>query len=286
MEELIGVSERWQGVKRLIRELAQFPTVTVLIVGETGTGKELVAQALHRATFPAQAPFIALNCSAIPEHLLESELFGSERGAFTGATRTKKGFLELAHGGTLFLDEIGELNPAMQPKLLRVLETRNFTRLGGTRKIRVDCRLLCATNKPLRFLVAEGKFRADLFHRLNTFTLSIPPLRERREDILPLVEAFIAQANLRLQKVVQGISPEALALLVQIQKTLFAKRSCGYHNWYETTIICTTINPRRRTAAQSRPPIIPWLYRQTLPDSVGQCTERVTTTARHRVGMQ
>jgi transcriptional regulator with PAS, ATPase and Fis domain len=213
LEELIGLSKNWLAVKELIQELARFPTVTVLIVGETGTGKELVAQALHKATYGETASFVPLNCAAIPEHLLESELFGYERGAFTGASHTKKGLFELAHGGTLFLDEIEELSPTLQPKLLRVLETKSFTRLGGTQKIVVDCRLLCATNKPLRAAMAEGKFREDLFHRLSTFTITIPPLRERRDDISLLVDVLIVQANLRLGKRIQGISPEALALL-------------------------------------------------------------------------
>jgi transcriptional regulator with PAS, ATPase and Fis domain len=213
VEDLLGMSKHWLAIKELIRELARFPSVTVLITGETGTGKELVAQALHTATYGQGAPFVPLNCSAIPEPLLESELFGYERGAFTGASHTKKGLFELAHGGTLFLDEIEELSPTVQPKLLRVLETKSFTRLGGTQRIVVDCRLLCATNKPLRAAVAEGKFREDLFHRLSTFTITIPPLRERREDIPLLVEAFITQANLHLGKSVQSISPEALAVL-------------------------------------------------------------------------
>lgn len=213
LDDLIGVSKSWLTIKTLIRELAQFPTVSVLITGETGTGKELVAQALHKATCGEGAPFVPLNCTAIPESLLESELFGYERGAFTGANRTKKGLFELAHGGTLFLDEIGELSPTIQPKLLRVLETKSFGRLGGAKRIMADFRLLCATNKPLRLMVEEGKFREDLFHRLGAFTITIPSLRDRREDIPPLVEAFIRQANLHLGKKVQEISPEALTLL-------------------------------------------------------------------------
>lgn len=213
LEDLIGMSPKWLAVKGLIRELAHFPEVTVLVVGETGTGKEVVAQALHRITYGERAPFVPFNCSAIPEHLLESELFGYERGAFTGANSMKKGLFELADGGTLFLDEIGELSLAVQPKLLRVLETKSFSRLGSTRRIGIDCRILCATNKPLWAMVTEGKFRADLFHRLNTFTITLPPLRERCEDIPLFIDAFIAQANRRLGKRVQGISAEALALL-------------------------------------------------------------------------
>jgi transcriptional regulator with PAS, ATPase and Fis domain len=212
-EALIGKAKNWLTVKKWIRELARFPAVTVLVVGETGTGKELVARALHTATYGVGAPFVPLNCAAIPETLLESELFGYEKGAFTGANHRKKGLLELAHGGTLFLDEIGELNLALQPKLLRVLETKRFVRLGGTQELKIACRFLCATNKPLQTLVAEGKFRADLLHRLSTFTLYLPPLRDRQEDIPLLVEAFITQANQRLDKQVAGISPEALTIL-------------------------------------------------------------------------
>lgn len=213
LEDLLGTTEEWLVIKRLIRELACFPTVTVLLVGETGTGKDLVAQALHTTTFGRDAPFIPLNCTAIPDALLESELFGYERGAFTGANQTKPGLFELVHGGTLFLDEIGQLSPTLQPKLLRVLETKRFTRLGGTREIAVHCRLCCATNTPLRDKTVTGAFREDLLHRLSTFVLTLPLLSERQDDLPLLVEAFLTEANQQLGKQVQGIAPEALARL-------------------------------------------------------------------------
>ena len=212
-EELIGESPLWRQVKDWVQTLAAYPTVTILLEGETGTGKELVARALHTATYGAEAPFVPLCCAALPEHLLESELFGYERGAFTGASHAKPGLLELAHGGTLFLDEIEDLSPSVQAKLLRVLETKRVTRLGSTRPVEVAWRLCCATNAPLQTLVAAGTFRADLFHRLSGFTVTLPPLRERPGDIPLLVDAFLTQANLRLGTRVQGIAPDALAML-------------------------------------------------------------------------
>jgi transcriptional regulator with PAS, ATPase and Fis domain len=213
LDNLLGESKPWLEVKALIRKLAPYPTVTVLLLGETGTGKELVAQALHTATFGSDAPFIPLNCTAIPEHLVESELFGYEPGAFTGAQRTKKGLFELAHGGTLFLDEVEGLTLATQVKLLRVLETRSFIRLGGLRQQAVEFRLCCAVNKPLRAMVAQGEFREDLYQRMNSFLITLPPLRERQQDLPLLTHAFIAEANIRLGKRVKGIAPDVLAML-------------------------------------------------------------------------
>ncbi len=166
--------------------------ITVLLTGETGVGKEVFARAIHSMSRRKNHPFVAINCASIPETLLESELFGYERGAFTGATRTKPGRIELARGGTLFLDEIAEMSPALQAKLLRVLEEKKIERLGGTREIEVDVRFIVATNKDLAQLVREGKFRQDLYYRLSVFPIEIPPLRERKEDIIPLAEHFLA----------------------------------------------------------------------------------------------
>lgn len=212
-ELFIGGSAATHAVKTQVQALIPFPMVTVLLEGETGTGKELIAEVLHSATFGSKAPFVPINCPAIPDHLLESELFGHEKGAFTDASSKKPGLFELAHGGTLFLDEVSSLSASLQPKLLRVLETKSFTRLGGLRKINVNCRITCATNKPLRDLVQEGKFREDLYHRLSTFTINIPPLRDRTGDISLLVHAFIQQTASTLRTPVRGITPEALAAL-------------------------------------------------------------------------
>jgi two-component system response regulator AtoC len=178
----------------------------ILITGESGTGKELIARAVHHYSARAANPFIDVNCAALPEHLMESELFGYERGAFSGAQSTKPGFFEAAHSGTLFLDEIGELDSRMQAKLLRVLDGQAYFRLGGTRKVTADVRIVAATNLSLDEAIATGKFRRDLFHRLDAFHLHVPPLRDRVEDIAPLAEWFLREASLTL-------SDEALAVL-------------------------------------------------------------------------
>jgi len=211
LEAFIGASPECVAVKEQIETLTAFPTVTVLLEGETGTGKELIAKLLHDTTFGNSAPFVAIDCPAIPDHLLESELFGYEKGAFTDASQTKPGLFELAHGGTLFLDEVSSLSPHLQPKLLRVLETKRFSRLGSVKKIAINCRIMCASNTLLRAMVEQRKFREDLYQRLSTFIVIIPPLRERPGDIAPLVHAFIDQASRDLGKKVQGVTPEALA---------------------------------------------------------------------------
>ena len=191
LEELVGKSKGMQTVFELI-SLVSETDATVLVLGESGTGKELVARALHRRGKRSGGPFVALNCSAIPETLLEAELFGYEKGAFTGADRRRAGRIEQAHGGTLFLDEIAEMPLSAQAKLLRVLQERSFARIGGSESVNVDIRVVSATNKEdLKAMVAEGGFREDLFYRLNVFAIRLPPLRERREDIPLLVEHFI-----------------------------------------------------------------------------------------------
>jgi two-component system nitrogen regulation response regulator GlnG len=189
--------------------------VTVLILGESGTGKELVARALYHHSRRQDGPFLALNCAAIPETLLESELFGHERGAFSGADRRRIGKFEQANRGTLFLDEIGDMAPATQAKVLRLLQEQQFERLGGAETIRTDVRLLAATNKDLRAMVAAGGFREDLYYRLNVFAIRLPPLRERLEDLPLLVEHFVQRANRELAKGVRSVTPEAIRSLEQ-----------------------------------------------------------------------
>jgi two-component system response regulator AtoC len=182
---------------------------TILLEGESGTGKDVIAKYLHHNSRRAAEPFIAINCAAIPETLLESELFGYEKGAFTDARAQKKGTLELAHGGTVFLDEIGEMPLLLQAKMLRVLEDQSFRRLGGTKDIQVDLRVIAATNRSVTDAVAEGKFRVDLYYRLNVIQIVVPPLRERRDDILPLAHHFVRLLNQRFGRDLQGLSPEA-----------------------------------------------------------------------------
>ncbi len=203
MKELVGQ----------IQEMAQNLKTTVLLFGETGTGKEFVARVLHHNGPRAQGPFVGVNCTAIPQELFESELFGYERGAFTGAHQRKPGLCEQAEGGTLFLDEIGDLNPTMQAKLLRVLQERSFKRLGGRQDIDVDFRLIAATNRDLRKEVAQGNFREDLFFRLNVVSLDLPPLRQRVEDIIPLGLQTLVQHSQDLGKAVTAIDSEAQQLL-------------------------------------------------------------------------
>jgi Nif-specific regulatory protein len=189
-------------------------TTTVLVRGESGTGKELIAQAIHYNSLRAKKPFVKVSCAALPETLIESELFGYEKGAFTGAEQRKKGRFELADGGTLLLDEIGDINLATQVKLLRVLQEREFERLGGTTPVRVDVRLVAATNKDMESAVAQGALRQDLFYRLNVFTIFVPPLRERKPDILLLADHFVQKLAGEQGKLVKRISTAAIDALV------------------------------------------------------------------------
>jgi transcriptional regulator with PAS, ATPase and Fis domain len=211
-ENLVGCSKAMQDIFGLIQDLAA-SDAPVLITGETGTGKELVAKAIHAKSPRCHGHFIAINCGAFPEHLLESELFGYERGAFIGAVRAKKGRLEMAHRGTLFLDEVGTVPLKMQVDLLRVLETKRFHRLGGTEEIEVDFRAIAATNRNLQEAIQRGEFRQDFFYRLNVISLHIPPLRERREDIPLLVEHFLERYRRETNKKIDTIRPEARAIL-------------------------------------------------------------------------
>jgi len=211
---LIGNSRGMMAVYNMIRQIA--PTrATVLIMGETGTGKGVAAQTIHQNSSRRDAAFVTLNCASLAEGVIESELFGHERGAFTGAVQTHKGRFEIADGGTLFLDEVSEMSLATQAKLLRVVEDREFERVGGTRLLKVDVRLIAATNRNLEQHIKEGKFREDLFHRLKVVTIKLPPLRERKQDIPRLVEAFLREFNLEHEKSITGISRGAMDLLMQ-----------------------------------------------------------------------
>jgi Nif-specific regulatory protein len=211
---MIGTSNKMTEVFRMTDTVAS-TDVTVLIRGESGTGKELVANAIHFNSSRASKPFVKLNCAALPDALVESELFGHERGAFTGATEQRRGRFESADGGTLFLDEIGTLNPTSQAKLLRILQQKEFERIGGNTTLSVDVRIVAATNKDLERSIEEGTFREDLYYRLNVFPLFIPPLRERKTDILLLSDHFIEKCNKRHQKNVRRISTPAIDMLMQ-----------------------------------------------------------------------
>ena len=210
--EIIAESAQMKEVLRLAVQVSDQPS-TVLLTGESGTGKEVVARFIHDRSPRSEGPFLAVNCAALTETLLESELFGHEKGAFTGATQMRKGRFELAQGGTIFLDEIGEMGVNLQSKLLRVLQGREFERVGGMRTISVDVRVVAATNQDLQKAIREGAFREDLFYRLNVFPIEIPPLRERRDDILPLATLFLDQKSRRMGRPGQGMDRQVERVL-------------------------------------------------------------------------
>jgi two-component system response regulator FlrC len=212
--EIVAGDPKMQAALELARSVAPTDS-TVLVTGETGTGKELVARLIHRWSPRADQAFVAVNCAALAETLLESELFGHEKGAFTGAIAQRRGRFEMAHGGTLFLDEVGEMSPALQAKLLRVLQERTLERVGGTKTVTVDVRVIGATNRDLQQMVATRTFRDDLFYRLSVFPIPLPPLRERPSDIIPLAEHILGQVTRRLGKRIIGFSPEAATTLTQ-----------------------------------------------------------------------
>jgi PAS domain S-box-containing protein len=212
--EVIGESPAMREVMNFVRRVASSEATTILLEGENGTGKDLIAKTLHYHSVRQAEPFIAINCAAIPETLLESELFGYEKGAFTDARAQKRGIFELADRGTLFLDEIGEIPLMLQAKLLRVLEDQTFRRLGGLKDIKLDLRVIAATNKNLREAVKEGAFRQDLYFRLNVIQISIPPLRERTDDIVPLTKFFIDHYNRKFKRNIEGVTEGAAKLLL------------------------------------------------------------------------
>jgi len=214
LEGLVGKSPQMLKIYDLIETVSQTDT-TVLINGESGTGKELVANAIHLRSLRKNGPFIKVNCAALPETLLESELFGHEKGAFTGAIKQRKGRFEMADGGTLFLDEIGDISPVVQVKLLRVLQEKKFERVGGNETLSVDVRLICATQKDLKEEIRKGTFREDLYYRLNVVPVNLPPLRERREDILLLADHFMDKFSKKMGKEIAGLSEDAKTLLLR-----------------------------------------------------------------------
>ena len=212
--EVVGVSRKMTELMKFVQKVAASEAATILVQGESGTGKDLIAKAIHFQSARGERPFVAINCSAIPETLIEAELFGHEKGAFTDAKAMKKGLFEVADGGTLFLDEIGELSPLLQAKLLRVLEDQVIRRVGGVRDIQVNVRVIAASNRDLERAVREGHFRQDLYYRLAIISIFLPALRERKEDILPLVEFFLAHYNRKFRKSVQGLSEPTRRLLL------------------------------------------------------------------------
>jgi len=215
---IVSVSPKMTELMNFVRKVAATEATTILIQGESGTGKDLIAKAIHYESSRQEKPFVAINCSAIPETLMEAELFGHEKGAFTDAKQMKKGLFEAADGGTLFLDEIGELSPLLQAKLLRVLEDQVIRRVGGIRDMQVDVRVIAASNRDLEKAVRDGQFRQDLYYRLAIIAIFIPPLRDRKEDIMPLVDFFIDRYNRRFKKSVRGVTDETRRLILS-------------HNW-------------------------------------------------------
>src|SRR5271167_3925706 len=216
--EIVADSPKMTELMNFVRKVASSEATTILIQGESGTGKDLIAKAIHYESSRHEKPFVAINCSAIPETLMEAELFGHEKGAFTDAKQMKKGLFEAADGGTLFLDEIGELSPLLQAKLLRVLEDQVIRRVGGIRDMQVDVRVIAASNRDLEKAVRESQFRQDLYYRLAIIAIFIPPLRDRRDDIMPLVNFFIDRYNRRFKKSIRGITEETRRLILS-------------HNW-------------------------------------------------------
>ncbi len=215
--QIVATSEKMQQVMGMVKKIAESEASIILLQGESGTGKDILAQAIHHLSRRKNAPYLAINCSAIPENLMESELFGYEKGAFTDAKQQKKGLVELSDGGTLFLDEISTLNLNLQAKLLRFLETHTFKRVGGLKDVEVDIRVIAATNQDLEDASLEGKFRKDLFYRLNVCPVYIPPLRERKDDIANLAKHFISEYNLKFRKSIKGLRKDAQALFLEYE---------------------------------------------------------------------
>jgi len=238
LDAIIGTSAAIENIREQITQVVQGDNTTVLIQGETGTGKELVAQAVHYESVRSKGPFVAVDCSALPESLIESEFFGHKKGAFTGAHESRQGFFVRAHGGTLFLDEVGDMDMALQIKLLRTLETRRVRPLGSDREIDVDVRVVSASNRDLTQAIDEGVFRRDLFYRLNALTIHIPPLRERLEDIVPLAHHFLSRYTREMRKSITGFKDGAIE---RLEAHSFPGNVRELRNLIErATIFCTT----------------------------------------------
>ena len=216
-DDIIGKSPKMQEIMMLIRKIAASNTTTILLEGESGTGKDFIARVIHNQSSRANKSFIDVNCAALPGNLIESELFGYERGAFTGAGNAKKGLFEISNGGTIYLDEIGDMNYDLQAKLLKVIDNKTFRRLGGTAEIMVDIRIIAATNRDLQAKIKAGVFREDLYWRLKVIPVYLPPLRERGEDILPLSQKFIDRLNIEFKKYIVGLSPETIKVFMAYQ---------------------------------------------------------------------
>ena len=241
LDPIVGQSPPMRKVMELVEHVAK-TDATVLILGESGTGKEPIARAIHAKSKRRYSPLVPVNCGTLPETLLASELFGYEKGAFTGADCRHKGKIEAAEGGTLFLDEVGAVNVNMQVDLLRVLEAKELTRVGGTQPVKVDFRVICATNDNLEIAVAEGRFREDLYYRINVFTIPLPPLRDRRSDIFPLAYHFLHRFARQMDKRISGISPAAMNLLMD-------------HDWPGN--VRELSNAIERAMVVGRPPDVP-----------------------------
>jgi DNA-binding NtrC family response regulator len=275
LREITGIVGETEAMEEVLERVVQIAPVhsTVLIQGESGTGKELVARGIHALSPRRHRAFIAVNVAALPETLLESELFGHEKGSFTGATDRRKGFFELAHGGTIFLDEIGEMPNSTQTKLLRVLEEREFRRVGGEESLRVDVRVLTATNRNLRDQVAVGEFRRDLYHRLNVLRIDLPPLRARREDVPRLIERFIREFSAEHARPFMGIDPEAMRILVEYD---WPGNVRELRNLVESMVV---LAPGRVIRPEDIPPEVRARRRDSLLPVLARPPGAVTTTA-------
>jgi DNA-binding NtrC family response regulator len=285
-EQIIGSSLKMQEIYKVIGQVAP-SDVTVLLRGESGTGKELVARALYHYSLRSNQQFLPVNCAAIPDTLLESELFGHEKGAFTGAVSRRIGKLEQCHGGTIFLDEIGDMSLSTQAKLLRVLQERSFERLGGRETIRVDIRLIVATHKDLEEAMAKGEFRDDLYYRLNVVSIKIPPLRERKEDISALVSYFLRKFNRELKKKIAGITPEAMEKITsygwpgnvrQLENVLKRAMLFCQGEWILDDQLLLEVEERRESGEVRD--------RRTFEDLLDSLFEELTETPLAREGME
>jgi DNA-binding NtrC family response regulator len=289
---IIGKDPKMQLIYKMIEDIA--PTdATVLIQGESGTGKELVARAIHLESPRQDKPFVVINCSAYPATLLESELFGHEKGAFTGAIRQKIGRFEQAHGGTVFLDEIGEIHPSAQIKLLRVLQTQKFERLGGEKTLGVNLRILAATNKDLLQEVKKGNFREDLYYRLNVIPIYLPPLRERRNDVPLLARYFLQRFATEQEKKIQGFSAEAMRLLMEhqwpgnvreLENTVEHATVLAKSVRIEVSDLPTAIRTTSSLAEITRVPTMEEHERKILQDALEECSWNKKQTAK-RLGI-